>query len=289
MIITIIIIFIIHIQKLECRKDGQCQIDFATRKGCTKCRLEKCFKIGMKWMWKSGNKSSVRTSTSLVKIKDNNNNNISNNNIHDENNDGRQLQLEPIYKNINEDSMKSNNQVKSKSEMYLLLTQPSTLFPEIIDPNNNNNKNNFFVGSLSSLINMKRQRRFASNLTILERELIAELQTSIDECFEEEHKLIVIGEIDDFVQAINFPVLYVRRIVKFCKKISAFRQLTSDDQLIILKPFFIELLAVRFTYYFDIVNDGHYILKVKSKVVEMKVACISHKYMPLTYHLSFKN
>lgn len=35
------------IEKFKCRKSGNCQIDIQRRKLCTKCRLEKCFQIGM--------------------------------------------------------------------------------------------------------------------------------------------------------------------------------------------------------------------------------------------------
>lgn len=34
--------------KYQCRKNGKCEIDFVSRKCCIKCRLDKCFSIGMK-------------------------------------------------------------------------------------------------------------------------------------------------------------------------------------------------------------------------------------------------
>src|SRR5699024_2923199 len=41
-------LYLFHIlQKLTCIKMGMCSIDFATRKCCPKCRLEKCLSVGM--------------------------------------------------------------------------------------------------------------------------------------------------------------------------------------------------------------------------------------------------
>src|SRR5699024_5317438 len=35
-------------QKVKCQHDGKCLIKVTTRKQCTRCRLERCFRIGMK-------------------------------------------------------------------------------------------------------------------------------------------------------------------------------------------------------------------------------------------------
>ena len=83
------------------------------------------------------------------------------------------------------------------------------------------------------------------------------------EHFEDENKLPCIGELTDFSNLCNMPVNYIKRIVQFCKKITAFTCLTNvDDQKLILKPYFMEFLCLRFTFLFDVANDGHMILAV---------------------------
>ena len=38
-------------KQYSCRKDGNCEITLKTRKGCQKCRFQKCIDAGMKTTW----------------------------------------------------------------------------------------------------------------------------------------------------------------------------------------------------------------------------------------------
>src|SRR5699024_10371202 len=56
--------------------------------------------------------------------------------------------------------------------------------------------------------------------------------------------------------------LYVSRIIEFCKRIGAFKCIKQDDQLALLKPFYFELLAIRFSFLYDPNSDGYPVIEV---------------------------
>ncbi|CAG2166176.1 unnamed protein product, partial [Oppiella nova] len=69
--------------QFKCYFDNNCKIDFKTRKVCRKCRLNKCFSIGMKQTISSPIDSSLNkdnTSSALMCINDNTNTVNSNSN-----------------------------------------------------------------------------------------------------------------------------------------------------------------------------------------------------------------
>lgn len=109
-----------------------------------------------------------------------------------------------------------------------------------------------------------RRKKYAADLTVIERQLISELQNAMN-VFEDESKIEQVREIgsnEDITNFLNLPVHYIKRIVKFCKNVSAFKCLKSDDQMIILRPFFMECLNIRFMFIYDVEKDGHAILEV---------------------------
>ena len=113
--------------------------------------------------------------------------------------------------------------------------------------------------------NFKRRRNYNSYaLSESDHELIAELD-SASSIFEDERTLPVIGQMDTKVDAFNWPAIYSGRIVHFCKQINAFNWLNSNNQLAVLKQFFMYFLTVRIASNYDIVTDGYFILAVRFK------------------------
>lgn len=61
-------------------------------------------------------------------------------------------------------------------------------------------------------------------------------------------------EIETLVQALNLTAFYVRKVIGFAKCFEAFRALSNDDQLVVIKKFFSAKLILRsaFNYYWQI-------------------------------------
>src|SRR5699024_10991205 len=77
-----------------------------------------------------------------------------------------------------------------------------------------------------------------------EQSLVNEVEQAMT-VFVDENNLKVIGSKQSSIDVLNMLSLYARRIVKFCKSIETFRQLPIEDQLIILKPFYFEIIVIR--------------------------------------------
>lgn len=110
---------------------------------------------------------------------------------------------------------------------------------------------------------VSRKRKVASNLSYYERQMIGQIQNAMS-LFEEEKTLPVRCVVTKINDSINWPVFYAKRIIKFCKRIPPFNDLTKEDQLIIIKPFYIQLLSVRCYFMFDYKQNGYYVLAVCS-------------------------
>ncbi len=88
-------------------------------------------------------------------------------------------------------------------------------------------------------------------LNSAEEEMIFEVKAATRAAgFSEEEHLDIIGEVTDFNDALHLAQHYIRKIIKFCKSLTSFRAFSSDDQLIILKGFFSEMLILQIAYMF---------------------------------------
>lgn len=95
-----------------------------------------------------------------------------------------------------------------------------------------------------------------------EARLIEEATSASAACFIDESTLPVVGEIGSLGEAFNAYSHYVRRIVGYCNRVEAFKSMKRADQLALLKPFYFELLAIRFSYLYDAALDGYPVIKV---------------------------
>lgn len=102
-----------------------------------------------------------------------------------------------------------------------------------------------------------------SILTETEFEQISEiLHATLMAKFYDESQFKIIGEITDLIYALNLAELYIRKTILFCKNIAVFEQLQEDDQLILLKNFFTELMLIRIGYVFDVEREAFIVIKV---------------------------
>ena len=80
--------------------------------------------------------------------------------------------------------------------------------------------------------------------------------------FVEELDIEVKAEIVTFTDGLNSPSVYIRRIIKFCKSIAAFRRLDREDQLLVVKPYFTEMLLARFSFAYSLKEDAFPVIAV---------------------------
>ena len=100
-------------------------------------------------------------------------------------------------------------------------------------------------------------KRKAKHLNSYEQSKIAEIQNALL-VFDDETKLPVKGEASELIAGINMPQIYLKKIVKFCKSLSAFTLLSNQEQLTILKSFCCEMMFVRTVFLYDTKRDGFY-------------------------------
>ena len=62
--------------------------------------------------------------------------------------------------------------------------------------------------------------------------------------------------------ALNVHGYYIRKIIKFCKSIGPFRDLSPEDQLIVLKGFHCEFGLIRVSFDYEQNKDGYRVINV---------------------------
>src|SRR5699024_5760199 len=80
--------------------------------------------------------------------------------------------------------------------------------------------------------------------------------------FPDETQYRITGSATNMMEAVNLPCVYIRKIIKFCKQIEAFKGLPQNDQLCLLKSFFPNVNSVRFSYLYRPDLDGIPMIKV---------------------------
>lgn len=104
-------------------------------------------------------------------------------------------------------------------------------------------------------------RNYATDLTLVEHELIAEVQQGMA-VFQDERLLPCVGEFTELGQIMNWQPLYGRHIMQFCNSIRAFQLLTYAQKRAALKPFYVEILCFRFASMYDFERNGYYVIAV---------------------------
>lgn len=105
-----------------------------------------------------------------------------------------------------------------------------------------------------------RKRTYASSLGECERQLIYELQNAMS-VFVDERTLPESRETCAIEDLINWPTVYARRIITFCKNLQSFKSMHSDSQLLILKAFYLPQLLIRAMFNYDVKREGYPVLE----------------------------
>lgn len=120
---------------------------------------------------------------------------------------------------------------------------------------------------LEATKNPNKRIKYEIGLNAQEKELLKEVEQATEAAaFYDENRLQVIGEVTDLIYALNLAELYIKKTIRFCKSVSAFRCINQEDQLLILKSFFTELMIVRFAFVFNPEKDGYPVIEVSYRV-----------------------
>lgn len=203
-------------ERIICRKGGNCNVDYLTRKCCARCRLEKCFQFGMKkeLIWRH----HVQRSNETL--------NQSNENS--------------ILRSNSLDSAKTR-QLRNLPNINRILTKSTEWFRE---PFTDAAKTN--TTSKTVLVNKFElsEREFG-----LIKEIIDANQRIKFNCFHCENDGDLFPILNDMGNLINRATKYITKTISFCKLISPFQSLTSADQLILLKNFFHEIMVIHIAFW----------------------------------------
>lgn len=101
------------------------------------------------------------------------------------------------------------------------------------------------------------RRKYIVELHSHELERLREIEQATDcAAFFKADRMGIIGEATNLIFALNCAELYIRKAIKFCKSFQAFKVLSQDDQLTLIKGFFAELMIIRLSFVFDRERDG---------------------------------
>ncbi|KAH9407866.1 Ligand binding domain of hormone receptors protein [Tyrophagus putrescentiae] len=276
-------------EKFSCLKEGQCTMDPITRKCCTKCRLDKCFFIGMKkeLIYSKLEKVSSSASSSAAAAaaaspttstskRSQNSDTVAA--------DDQQFLLDQADDSLNHPvHLHSKKRSKSfpltKVELQLeeiireKMATVSMLFPATATASEEEEEEEELPGNTPGRLapaegglskNKSKQRKgTAIELNSYELACIEEVKHAANEAsFYDKTKFPVIGEVPNLIYALNLAELYIRKMIKLCKNINAFKCLTQDNQLGILKGFFTEMIIVCFSFTVIPERDGFPIIEV---------------------------
>lgn len=113
--------------------------------------------------------------------------------------------------------------------------------------------------------NFKANNSIISGFEPYELMMIQEVQSGMS-VFGDENSLETIGnaEEDQLLQVVNLSAIYIRKVINFCKNVSAFTRLNQDDQIIVLKSFYPHISAVYAAHIYCVERDGFKIMANES-------------------------
>ncbi|KAH9407863.1 Ligand binding domain of hormone receptors protein [Tyrophagus putrescentiae] len=272
----------------KCRKTGTCEVDDSTRKCCPKCRLSKCFQMGMrKEIINSSLEAAARrrSYSCTTSMKGRGGGKRKSGSFHHQQQqhspEPEQQQLPP---QISQPSPPSSSSA-SLSSLHLPQISPTPS-----SPTNSSSSSSltspFIPGnpllsipslslqslSLSDSLNIPTSSaslQLTPNIFVLsdwERQEIATIQEATEVAgFFEESTFQVVGEMTNLIEALNLAELYITKTIKFCKHFPLFRAFPQDDQLLLLKDFFTELMLVRICYVFVPDKDAFVVIQDEEK------------------------
>ena len=94
-----------------------------------------------------------------------------------------------------------------------------------------------------------------TDLNSAELEKVREINSAMA-IFPNEYSAEYVGEVNSLPETMNSPGNYIKKYIKFCKQIAAYRCLSTEDQLVVFKKFYFEISAIRFSFLYDVSVEG---------------------------------
>ncbi|CAF3783673.1 unnamed protein product [Rotaria sp. Silwood1] len=221
------------LKRFKCLTDhGQCVIDYLISRKCFRCRLERCFAMGMR-------KDLILNQEQIQRRKDSGRNrNISSK---------RSSTIELT------NSLSTSNSKPNSESILLTFDEIDRLFMDM----NQNNDNIIVRQSIDS--NQIEENILAESLTVEDLEAINKIQSSflsiVNECEEFTNFDDPFDRSSELICCLQFNNEIALHIIKFCRLIEKFEKLNADDRFIMIKYNLILLFCVSTCYIAEQIND----------------------------------
>ncbi|XP_054153172.1 nuclear hormone receptor HR96-like [Oppia nitens] len=261
----------------DCPFDGQCTVDVDTRKYCKRCRLNKCFNVGMKKEWiiqkkkpkkkKLGHKVNRKTSKSTVNYKYSSADPL----------DAKYVpEVESCDTNENSlnldilDNLNSGDSLNDKSESEKLSFDSNGFngfngFNDNLLNNVNtislvNNNNNISAKTYRKLLELELSvlsipKEINNNNYFTEVEncrLIELFQETVATSYENTNNKLIISQFNEIPNCFIMKFeAYIHKFIHLAKRLTPFRELCDNDQLALVKYGCIEALFMLIAPLFD--------------------------------------
>lgn len=214
----------------------ECEVNLFTRKCCPRCRLEKCFSIGMRL--NSGSESGKKLGGSSSS---------------DLSSPSSIIAESPQYVTV------TSNKLRLVDEIL----EQDFIGPELssqqLSPESNSIKEKLEPALVDET---KISGSPDGDLTVYELDQIRHLQDLISRFFVDESRLPVVKESSSVVFTFNTISHYGALVVRLCRRLAPFQRLTKQDQLEMLKHAFFAVMVTRISFAWDPVRAGFPLIEV---------------------------
>uniref|UniRef100_A0A1B6EGZ0 Nuclear receptor domain-containing protein n=1 Tax=Clastoptera arizonana TaxID=38151 RepID=A0A1B6EGZ0_9HEMI len=229
----------LKVKTFHCPFQEKCNLTAVTRRFCQKCRLEKCFLIGMK----------------------------------------KELILSPEEKEIKRRKIMANKSVESKPCCDLIRNETKIDSATAQTNFNHFSFTYSLPNTITSIIYKAVELEFepcsvtrtsvSNELTSTELERLDELINANEDFFAPiSIETLLVGHIKDII---TLTAIAVRRLIKMSKLISAFKNMCQDDQMALLKGGCTELMILRSVMTYDPNKNTWKIPYSKKEIKDLKI------------------
>ncbi|KAK9502135.1 hypothetical protein O3M35_012726 [Rhynocoris fuscipes] len=251
----------LKVKELRCPFKDACQITSITRRFCQRCRLAKCYSVGMRreLIMSEADKERKRRKIEANRAKHGYMVNIptrmnTTNETARSISTGIQVAADTVDRGVQTESSTDGQygcscfmSYLSQPEVYVSSPTPGLSPPEGSDPTSP--VSSCYKSNSEGYIPLSATHRsLLDDLIIANKALDAPVDQEISNLLGDEFRCCGSKSLLD---VINLTALAIRRLIKMCKRISAFRTLCQEDQLSLLKQGCTQMMILRSVTTFD--------------------------------------